>query len=66
MLLYHTEVMGLRILYIYRSKPDETTKKIASKFAGGAEVIEVKLYEDVDYEDLAKKILECDKIICWW
>ncbi len=59
-------MIGLKILYIYRSEPDETTNKIASKLAEGNEVIEVKLYENVDYEDLAKKILECDKIICWW
>ncbi len=56
----------MKVLYIYRSEPDELTKKIASGLAEGNEVVEFKLYENPDYEELAKKILECDKIICWW
>jgi len=59
-------VIKLKLVYIYRSEPDETTKKIAEEFAKGNEVIEFKLYEGVDYEELAKKIVECDKVICWW
>ncbi len=57
----------MKILYVYKSEPDETTKKIAEKFAEGAEVVEFKLYEgNVDYDELVKKIFECDKVICWW
>jgi len=56
----------LKLVYIYRSEPDETTKKIAEELAKGNEVFEFKLYESVDYEELAKKIIECDKVICWW
>ena len=59
-------MVALKVLYIYRSEPDELTKKIASGLAEGNEVVEFKLYENPDYEELAKKILECDKIICWW
>ena len=57
----------MKILYVYKSEPDETTKKIAEKFAEGAEVVEFKLYEgNVDYDELVKKIFECDKVVCWW
>ncbi len=56
----------MKVVYIYRSEPDDVTKKIAESLAEGNEVFEFKLYESVDYEELAKKILECDKVICWW
>jgi len=54
------------VLHIYKSEPDEITKKLAEALSEG-EAVEVKLYEgNVDYEDLVKKIFECDKIFCWW
>jgi len=57
----------MKILYIYKSEPDETTKKFAEELAKGNEVIEYKLYEgNVDYDGLVKDIFECDKVICWW
>ncbi len=59
-------MIKLKLVYIYRSEPDETTKKLAEVLARGNEVIEFKLYETVNYEELAKKIIECDKVICWW
>ncbi len=56
----------MKILYIYKSEPNETTKKLAEALAEGSEVVEVKLYEgNVDYEDLINKIFECDKVVCW-
>ncbi len=55
----------MKVLYIYRAEPSETTKKIAEALGKDAEVIEFKLYEkNVNYEELVKKIFECDKVFC--
>jgi len=59
-------VVTMKVVYIFRSEPDETTKNLAEVLAKDCEVFEFKLYEDVDYQELAKKILESDKVICWW
>lgn len=56
----------MKIVYIYRSEPDETTKKIAEELGKGNEVYDFKLYEGIDYDELAKRIVECDRVICWW
>ncbi len=56
----------MKVVYIFRSEPDETTKNLAEVLAKDCEVFEFKLYEDVNYQELAKKILESDKVICWW
>ena len=56
----------MKIVYIYRSEPDETTKKIAEELRKGNEVYDFKLYEGIDYDELAKRIVECDRVICWW
>ncbi len=56
----------MKVLHIYRSEPSETTKKLVDALSEGNEVTEIKLYEgNVDYDDLVKKIFECDKVICW-
>jgi len=56
----------MSILHIYRSEPDETTKKLAEALSD-ENPVEFKLYEgNADYEELVKKIFECDKVICWW
>ncbi len=52
---------------IYRSKPDELTKKFADAAAQGKEKIEFELYgENVDYDELVRLIFESDQVICWW
>ena len=56
----------MSVLHIYRSEPDEITKKLAEALSD-EDTVEFKLYEgNVDYEELVKKIFECDKVICWW
>jgi len=57
----------MKVLYIYRSEPDELTKKLAEGAAEGKEVVEVKLYEgNVDYDKLVELIFSCDQVVCWW
>ncbi len=56
----------MSVLHIYKSEPDELTKELA-KALSGESTVEFMLYEgNVDYEELVKKIFECDKVICWW
>ena len=57
----------MKVLYIYRSEPDELTKKLVEGAAEGKEVVEVKLYEgNVDYDKLVELIFSCDQVVCWW
>jgi len=57
----------MKVLYIYRSEPDELTKKLAEGAAEGKEIVEVKLYEgNVDYDKLVELIFSCDQVVCWW
>ena len=56
----------MSVLHIYKSEPDELTKELAEALSDEG-TVEFKLYEgNVDYEELVKKIFECDKVICWW
>lgn len=60
----------MKLLYLYRFKPTESTektKKLVDIVSKGNEVMEVKLYEDnPDYDKVVDMIWEADKIISWW
>ncbi len=57
----------MKLLYIYKSEPDETTKVLAKKLAEGNQVVEFKLFgEDVDYGKLLDLVFEVDKVVTWW
>jgi hypothetical protein len=59
----------MKILYIYKSEPDDTTKTLAGILSEGKEVTEFPLYQgEPDYEKLIDVIFEHDhdKVITWW
>ncbi len=56
----------MKILFVYKTEPDNVTKVLASKIAQGNEVVEFHLYKEKDYEKLLDLIFECDKTISWW
>jgi hypothetical protein len=58
----------MKLLQIYKSKPDENVQKMAAALAAAAEEShEVRLHrEPVDYRQLLELIFQCNRIICWW
>jgi hypothetical protein len=57
----------MKILNVYRSKPDETTKKLVEIVSRDREADNFDLTVDTpDYAQLVDKIMEADKTICWW
>ena len=56
----------MKILHIYKSAPDASTKKIVEAQAAGNQVKSVELYKGgVSYDDLIKEVFAHDKVICW-
>jgi|YNPNPStandDraft_1061719.scaffolds.fasta_scaffold06934_8 hypothetical protein len=57
----------MKILFIYKTAPDEVTKTLAKEMAEGNEVREFNLYEEpVDYHRLLDLIFEAEKVVTWW
>ena len=57
----------MKILNIYRSTPDDTTKKLVEIVTRDRESDSFDLYVDSpDYDELVDKIFEADQTICWW
>lgn len=57
----------MRILHIYKTEPDETTKTLVKILSEGEDVTEFDLFKDnVDYGKLLDLIFEHDKVITWW
>ena len=57
----------MKILNVYRSQPDETTKKLAEIVTRDREADSFDLNVDSpDYDQLVDKIMDADKTICWW
>ena len=57
----------MKILNVYRSQPDETTKKLAEIVSRDREADSFDLNVDSpDYDQLVDKIMAADKTICWW
>lgn len=57
----------MKILNVYRSNPDETTKKLVEMVNRDRESDTFDLNVDnPDYEKLVEKIFAADKTICWW
>lgn len=57
----------MKILNVYRSKPDETTKKLVEIVSRDREADSFDLTVGTpDYAQLVDKIMEADKTICWW
>ncbi len=57
----------MKILNIYRSEPDATTKKLAEIVNRDRESIVFDLHvEAPDYDKLVDEIFDADQTICWW
>lgn len=57
----------MKILNIYRSEPDETTKKLVEIVTRDRESETFDLnVENPDYDTLVDKIYEADQVISWW
>jgi len=57
----------MKILNVYRSEPDDTTKKLVEIVTRDRESDAFDLYADSpDYDALVDKIFEADQVISWW
>ena len=57
----------MKILNVYRSEPDETTKKLVEILSRDRESDSFDLNVDSpDYDALVDKVFAADKTICWW
>lgn len=57
----------MKILNVYRSEPDEVTKKLVAIVSRDREEDNFSLnVSNPDYDQLVDKIMAADKTICWW
>lgn len=57
----------MKILNVYRSAPDETTRKLVEIVTRDRESDSFDLNVDSpDYDVLVDKIFGADQTICWW
>lgn len=57
----------MKVLNVYRSEPDDTTKKLVEIVTRDRESDSFDLNVDSpDYDQLVDKIMDADKTICWW
>ncbi|MBW1730205.1 MAG: hypothetical protein JRJ75_04910 [Deltaproteobacteria bacterium] len=57
----------MKILHIFKSEPDETTKILVDIVSNGKETTFFDLFkDDTDYDELIDLIFEHDKVITWW
>ena len=57
----------MKVLNVYRNKPDETVKKLVEIVTRDREADSFALYEDKpDYDKLVDKIFAADQTISWW
>jgi len=57
----------MKVLNVYRSEPDETTKKLVEIVTRDRESDSFDLNVDnPNYDQLVDKMMGADKTICWW
>ena len=57
----------MKILHVYRSAPDATTKKLVEIVSEGRETESFDLnVANPDYSKLVDMIFAADQTICWW
>jgi hypothetical protein len=57
----------MKVLNVYRSEPDETTKKLVEIVSRDRDADSFDLNVDSpDYDGLVDKIFAADQTICWW
>ncbi len=55
----------MKILYLLKSNPDESTKKIMDTQSEGNEVVIIDVRTEKDYERIVDEIVNSDKVISW-
>lgn len=59
--------MHMKILHVYRSEPNDDTKKLVEIVSEGRENESFKLnVEKPDYDKLVDMVFAADQTICWW
>ena len=57
----------MKILNVYRSEADDTTKKLVAIVSEGNESESFDLNVDApDYDKLVDMVFDAEKTICWW
>jgi len=57
----------MKLLNVYRSEPNDDTKKLVEIVSEGREAEAFALnVESPDYDALVDKIFAADQTICWW
>lgn len=57
----------MKILHVYRSEPNDTTKQLVKIVSEGRETESMNLYGATpDYNKLVDLVLAADQTICWW
>lgn len=57
----------MKLLNVYRSEPDDTTKKLVDIVSEGNDTESFDLNVDSpDYDKLVDMVFDADKTICWW
>ncbi len=57
----------MKILNVYRSAPDDTTKKLVEIVSRDRDADSFDLNVDApDYDALVGKVFDADQTICWW
>ena len=57
----------MKIVHVYRSEPNDTTKKLVAIVSEGRETQSMNLYGGApDYAKLVDLIMAADQTICWW
>lgn len=57
----------MKLLNVYRSEPNDDTKKLVEIVSEGREVENFDLnVESPDYDKLVDMVFDADQTICWW
>ena len=57
----------MKILHILRSEPNEMVRDFVREISKNADSLELPIYkEEVDYNQLVKRIFASDRVISWW
>lgn len=57
----------MKILNVYRSAPDDATKKLVEIVTRDRDADSFDLNVDApNYDELVDKIFDADQTICWW
>ena len=57
----------MKILHIFKSEPDDTTRDLAGALSREREAQEVLLAQgEVNYDELVGAVFASDQVVCWW